>query len=147
LYEKTLKPLIAEYAQKGKIYFIHREFPLPMHAYAREAACFACAADRVGKYEQVCDALFRDQDSWSKTGKVADSACSALTPTEAKKVRELAHDASIKNEIDSDLRLGVSRGVGATPTMFVTSGGRSYPHSSFVSYPVLRGLVEQLIAH
>jgi protein-disulfide isomerase len=147
LYEKTLKPLIAEYVRGGKTRFIHREFPLPMHAYSREAACYACAADRIGKYEQVCEVLFRDQDSWSKTGKVADSACSVLTPAEAKKVRELARDVSIKNEIDEDLRLGVSRGIGGTPAMFLMSGGRTYPVNSTVSFGILRRSVEQLLTH
>lgn len=147
LYEKTLKPLIAEYARTGKIHFIHREFPLPIHAYAREAACYACAADRVGKYEQVCEVLFRDQDSWAKTGKVADAACSVLTPAEAKRVRALAQDPSVKNEVENDLRLGVSRGVGGTPTMIITSGGQSYAqNTSKVTYPILRRVVEQLIA-
>jgi protein-disulfide isomerase len=146
LYEKTLRPLIAEYARTGKIRFVHREFPLSMHAYAREAACYACAADRVGKYEQVCEVLFRDQDSWAKTGKVADAACSVLTPAEAKRVRALAQDPAIKSEIDSDLRLGATRRVGGTPTMFITGGGRTYTQTSMVDYPILRRVVEQLMA-
>src|ERR1051325_2681714 len=71
-YFKAVKPLIAEYARTNKIFFVHREFPLEnLHPYAREAACYACAAGRVGKYEEVCDSLFRDQAAWSKTGKVA----------------------------------------------------------------------------
>jgi protein-disulfide isomerase len=101
----------------------------------------------VGKYEQVCEVLFRDQDSWAKTGKVADAACSVLTPAEAKRVRALAQDPAVKNEVESDLRLGVSRGVGGTPTMIITSGGQSYAqNTSKVTYPILRRVVEQLMA-
>jgi protein-disulfide isomerase len=44
LHEQTLKPLIADYVDKGKVYLIYRDFPLPIHAYARQAACLACAA-------------------------------------------------------------------------------------------------------
>ena len=58
LYEQTLMPLVRDYVSAGKVYLIHRDFPLPMHAYAREAASYACAAGRIGKYEQVADALF-----------------------------------------------------------------------------------------
>src|SRR5215213_7849553 len=55
LHEETLRPLVADYVNKGKVYLIHRDFPLPMHAYAREAACLACAAGRVGKYDLIAD--------------------------------------------------------------------------------------------
>jgi protein-disulfide isomerase len=144
LYEKTVKPLLAEYGTR--IRFTHREFPLPIHAYAREAACFACAADKIGKYEQVCEALFRDQDSWSKTGRVAESACSAVSPAEAKRLRELAQDSSVKNEIESDLRLGAQRGLTGTPTLFISNGGNTYRYG-IVSYPILRRAVENFLAH
>jgi len=143
LYEKTVKPLLAEYG--NRIRFTHREFPLSIHAYAREAACFACAADRIGKYEQVCEALFRDQDKWSRTGKVAESACSAVSPAEAKRLRELAQDASVKNEIESDLRLGASRGVTGTPTLFISNGANTYRYG-IISYPILRRAVENFLA-
>jgi protein-disulfide isomerase len=143
LYENTVKPLLAEYG--NRIRFTHREYPLSIHAYAREAACFACAADRIGKYEQVCEALFRDQDKWSKTGKVAESACSAVSPAEAKRLRELAQDASVKSEVESDLRLGATRGVPSTPSLFISSGGNTYRYG-IVSYPILRRAIENFLA-
>jgi hypothetical protein len=36
LYEQTLKPLVADHVDKGKVYLVHRDFPLPIHAYARK---------------------------------------------------------------------------------------------------------------
>src|SRR5438270_10839990 len=53
LYEETLKPLQTDYVVTGKIYLIHRDFPLQMHAHSREAASYANASARVNKYEQV----------------------------------------------------------------------------------------------
>jgi protein-disulfide isomerase len=73
LHEQTLKPLIADYVDKGKVYLIYRDFPLPIHAYARQAACLACAAAHIGKYERVADALFANQDAWSKDGRVEEN--------------------------------------------------------------------------
>jgi hypothetical protein len=84
---------------KGKVYMIHREFPLNQHPYALEAACYACAAHRVGKWEQVCDVLFRKQESWAASGKVDETVCSVLMPDEAKRVRALAKDPSIIAEV------------------------------------------------
>jgi hypothetical protein len=40
------------------VYLVQREYPLPIHAYARQAACYACAAERIGRYQEVCDQLF-----------------------------------------------------------------------------------------
>ena len=69
LYERTLVPLAYDYVDKGKVYLVHHEYPLPMHAHAMEAACYACAASRVGKYEQVCDVLFRQQETLGRQRK------------------------------------------------------------------------------
>src|SRR5271166_5645726 len=36
LYRETLKPMMKDYCTTGKIYFIHRDFPLPGHRFSRE---------------------------------------------------------------------------------------------------------------
>ena len=51
LHENTIRPLIQEYVNPGKVYLVQREFPLAMHAHAKEAACYACAAEKIGKYQ------------------------------------------------------------------------------------------------
>ncbi len=59
---ETMEPaIIRDYVMTGKVYLVKREFPLsgPGHAYAREAADYATAAARIGKYEVVADALLR----------------------------------------------------------------------------------------
>lgn len=103
MYETRLKPLMLNDVDKGKVYLVHHEFPLRMHAFAVEASSYACAARRIGKYDQVADVLFREQPSWSVTGKVADAVSSVLTPEEAKKVRALAKDPSVLAEIQSGM--------------------------------------------
>src|ERR1051326_9594414 len=72
LHETTIPLLVKDYVAQGKVYLVNREFPLwgPYHPYAWQAAQFATAAARVGKYSQVADALFANQASWSTTGKV-----------------------------------------------------------------------------
>src|SRR5438270_9138880 len=53
--------VIRDYVMTGKVYLVHREFPLTGqgHQYAREAAAYATAAARIGKYEQVADTLYK----------------------------------------------------------------------------------------
>ena len=115
LYEKTLTPLIKDYVDTGRAFLVHRDFPLPNHQYAFPAACYACAAERIGKYQEVCDVLFRKQESWAVTGKVDETACSVLTPAEAAKVRALAKDPVILAQIEKDVDLGTKARLAADP--------------------------------
>ena len=39
-YETTLKQVIDNYVNTGKVYLIHRDFPLEMHPYARSGRAF-----------------------------------------------------------------------------------------------------------
>jgi protein-disulfide isomerase len=146
LYENTLRPLVAEYVDTGKVYLIHHEFPLPRHAYAMQAACYACAANRVGKYDQVGDALFREQQSWSATGKVEETVASVLTREEAKKVRILARDPAIVAEVREDIQAGLTAHVDGTPTVILTCRQKQYRIPATTSYPVLRRFIDQLLS-
>jgi protein-disulfide isomerase len=139
LYENTLKPLLA----KGGVYLVERYFPLPIHAYAKQAACYACAADRVGKYEQVCDVLFKKQEDWGKTGKVDETVCSVLTAAEAAKVRALAKDPSVMAEVQKDIDLGMRNHISGTPTMLVSHNGKTYTIGP-VSFPILSRFLDSL---
>ncbi len=143
LYEETLRPLIQNYASKGRVYLVEHYYPLPMHAYARPAACYACAADRIGKYEQVCDILFKKQDDWGRTGKVDETVCSVLTASEAAQVRALAKTASVAAEVQRDVDLGMNSKVGGTPTMLISHNGKTYP-VGVVSYSMLSRFLDSL---
>src|SRR6187431_500382 len=95
LHEQTIKRLKEDYARQGKVRLVHHDFPLPQHKFARQAATLAAAADKLGKFDAVADALFLQQDTWSKTGNVEAVVDSLLTPEERKKLRELARDPAI----------------------------------------------------
>jgi protein-disulfide isomerase len=146
LYERTLGPLAYDYIDKGKVYLVHHEYPLPQHAHAMEAACYACAASRVGKYEQVCDVLFHQQDTWAANGKVDETVCSVLTPAEAKKVRALAKDPAIAAEVRQDIQAGQSAQINQTPTMILTFRAKQYRIPGG-NYDILRRFIDQLLAN
>jgi protein-disulfide isomerase len=147
LYERTLVPLMSDYVDKGKVYLIHHEFPLAMHPHAMEAACYACAASRVGKYEQAGDVLFRTQDSWAANGKVDETVCSILTPAEAKKVRALAKDPGVIAEVQQDIQAGRSANISSTPTMILTHRSRQYRVPGGASYEIVRRFIDQLLSN
>lgn len=146
LYEGTLQPLMQNFIPQGKVYLIHRDFPLPMHAYAREAASLACASEKIGKYEAVCAALFRQQQTWAATGKVADALIGVLTASELQKVQKLAKDPQTMAGIEQDIALGKQRALTQTPTMIITHKGKTYPVSGVISYAILEKFFNSLLA-
>src|SRR5688572_33061091 len=137
MHEQTLKRIKEEYALKGKIRLVHHDFPLPQHKHARRAATLAAAADRLGKFDAVSDALFRQQETWSKGGNVDEVVDSVLTPEERKRIDEIAKDPAIAADIERDIALGNRMKVSSTPTMIVTHNGKPNPVVGVVSYPVL----------
>jgi len=64
LYTGTNRQLMDNYVTTGKVYLIHRDFPLTMHAYSRIAARYARAAAQLGKVEAVEQALYQNQEKW-----------------------------------------------------------------------------------
>ena len=144
-HDQTLAPLINNYVRTGKVYLVQHEFPLPIHPHSREAACLACAADKIGRYQQVCDQLFRTQDSWHKDGKVAEAACAGMPAADASKLRSLAGAQEITSLVDGDIRAGQAEKVSGTPTLIITRMLRRYPVSGPVSYEVLSKFLDSLL--
>jgi protein-disulfide isomerase len=146
LAEGALKRVKEDYARQGKIRLVHHDFPLAMHKFARRAAVLASAADRLGKFEAVSDALFRQQESWSVSGKVDEVVDSVLTPDERKRIREIAADPAIGAAIDRDVELGKRMNVQSTPTMIVTHDSKPNPVVGVVNYALFSRYLDSLIA-
>jgi protein-disulfide isomerase len=145
LHEQTIKRVKEEFAMQGKLRLVHHDFPLPQHKYARQAAILAAAADRMGKFDLVADALFRQQESWSKAGNVDSVVDSVLTPEERKKLREIAKDPAILANIERDIQLGQRMKVSSTPTMIVTHDGKPNPVVGVVSYAVFSKFLNTIV--
>src|SRR5579883_1487945 len=81
LYLNTNRQVMDNYVNTGKVYLIHRDFPLQMHAYSKVAAEYARAAAEIGKVEQVEQILFQTQDKWEQSGDVDGTVASVLSAT------------------------------------------------------------------
>ena len=145
LHEQILPLIMRDYVIPGKVFLVSREFPLSMHAYSREAANYATAAARLGKYQQVADTLFLKQTTWEVNGKVWDTVADVLTPAEAKKVQLLAKDPSVLSEVQRDVDAGRAAGINQTPTMFVSRGTSRFPIAGATNYNLLRSLLDGLL--
>jgi protein-disulfide isomerase len=146
LNEETLPSVIRDFVNTGKVYLVHREFPLsgPYHPNAREAANYATAAGRLGKYEQVSDALFKSQMAWYQdVSKLWPAVASVLSPADQKKVQELAKTPAVTGEVEREYQEGVALGVNSTPTMVVTHGAQRFPiPAQQLNYGFLKSLID-----
>jgi protein-disulfide isomerase len=168
LYEQTLKPLINEYVASGKVYLVHRDFPLPMHKYSMEAARWVNAAAKIGRYPEVEAALYDNQDAWSADGNIAKFVAAVLSPAEFKRVETMVkacegdltgvkpasastsqggHDCAIDAAIQKDKELGNTVPVTQTPTYRFYYKGQAYPPTpGYVSWPILKQFFDSLLA-
>jgi protein-disulfide isomerase len=149
-YRNTLRQVIDNYVSAGKVFVVHHDFPLNMHAHSREAARWANAAAAVGLFEPVEQALFAKQDDWGATGKIEPDLADALSPAEMKKIETIyGQDApQLDAAIDSDLADGHTRNINQTPTIYVTSHGttQELPPGG-VTYTLMKQYLDYLLAH
>jgi protein-disulfide isomerase len=138
--------LIDNYVNAGKVYLIHRDFPLPMHAYSKVAARYARAAAQLGKVEPAEQALFTNQEKWEQSGDVDGTVANALSAADMVKIRALVKGGTLEALIDKDTALGQGYRVNQTPTTIIHSKGQTYPVVGMVSYDVLKSFLDQLLA-
>jgi len=146
LFTTTNRQLMDNYVTVGKVFLIHRDFPLPMHAYSKVAARYARAAAQIGKNEQVELALFQNQEKWEQTGDVDGTVAAALSAPEMAKVRALVKGGTLDAAIDKDSALGQTYHVNQTPTTIIHSKGQTYPVVGVVTYDVLKTFLDQLLS-
>jgi protein-disulfide isomerase len=140
------RQLMDNYVSTGKVYLIHRDFPLPMHAYSRVAARYARAAAELGKIEPVEQALYQNQEKWEQTGDVDGTVASALSASEMNKVRALVRGGTMDALIDRDYSIGQMYRVNQTPTTVFHCKGQTYPYAGAMNYDILKQFLEQLLA-
>jgi protein-disulfide isomerase len=117
----AMKAVIDKYSDK--VGFVFRNFPLAIHNNARAAAAAAEAAGLQGKYWEMHDRLFENQQEWgnlsgnTRTDMFANYA-EMLELDREKFLEDLKSDAVIA-KINFDVSLGRKIGVNSTPSIFV----------------------------
>jgi protein-disulfide isomerase len=117
----VLKKLEEEEGQRVRLIFHH--FPLAVHAHARAAALAAEAAEEQGRFWEMHDVLYKEQSLWAK-----ESDANALFEGYARSLgldverfkKDLAKP-EVAARVDADQKLGASRGVTSTPTLFLNN--------------------------
>ena len=146
LYTTTYRQVMENYVSGGKVYLIHRDFPLPMHAHSRVAAQYARAASRIGKFEPVEQSLFASQEKWEKTGDIDGTVAAVLSAAEMTKIRALVKGGTLEDAIKKDQELGQMYRVTQTPTTIFHCKGQTYPYAGVMSYEILRQFLDHLLS-
>jgi protein-disulfide isomerase len=147
LFITTTQKVMDNYVSTGKVYLIHRDFPLPMHAYSRVAASYSRAAAHIGRGEEVEQAIFQNQEKWEATGNIQGTVAAVLSPAEMRKVQAFVDAKTFEPLIERDKQLGQMVPVNQTPySVLHTKSGQTFPVVGFVSYDVLKTFLDQLIA-
>ena len=146
LYDATNRQLMDNYVNTGKVYLIHRDFPLPMHAHSKVAAQYSRAAAQIGKLETVEDVLFQNQAKWEASGDVDGTVAKALSPAEMTKVRALVKSGQVDASIAKDQALGNNTyRVTQTPTTIFHANGQTFPYAGVMSWDILKQFLDQLL--
>jgi protein-disulfide isomerase len=162
-FENTLRAMINDYVASGKVYLIHRDFPLPMHPYSMDAARWANAAARIGRFESIDAALYDTQDKWTKDGSMEQYISAALGSADFKRVQKQvqgcltqtvppavaaqAHNCELDTFIQADIALGKQVPVNSTPTIVITYKGQRYPPMSGIfTWPIMKQYLDSLMS-
>jgi protein-disulfide isomerase len=145
LFVGTNRQLMDNYVSTGKVYLIHRDFPLPMHAHSRVAAQYSRAAAMIGKLEAVEDTLFQNQEKWEQTGDVDGTVAAVLSPADMTKVRALVKGGTVDVAIEKDRALGQTYHVNQTPTTIFHANGQTFPYAGVMSWDILHQFLDQLL--
>jgi protein-disulfide isomerase len=120
-HDSTFAPIVQNYVRTGKVRMAYLNYPMQMHPNAVPAAEAAMCASLQGKFWQMHDALFADQEKWSELPKpqpVLD-AIAARVGVSMPGWQQCMSKHSMLPLIAADRDRASSAGVQSTPTFFV----------------------------
>lgn len=126
---KTAKPVVDELTVKYKnnLLFVYRHFPLAQHPFGTKAALAAEAAGEQGKFWEMYDLLFTNQENFSD--EIFVDLARQLKLDE-KAFSEALNDPKLKEKVAQDQNYGITIGINSTPTFFLN--GRKLKLTSFL---------------
>ena len=116
-----VEELLKEYDPRLRVVF--RNLPLPGHEHAREAALAAEAAGFQGKFWEMHDTLYREQETWSKAPNVRElfESYAGTIGLDLDQFKKDMDGDKARERVDSDHALADSLGIKMTPTLFINN--------------------------
>ena len=119
LYYPIVKQLVAEY--EGEITFVYRHFPLSQHQNARPAAYGSEAAGQQGKFWEMHNMIFDNQNSWSEASNAAEifRGYAQNLGLDLAKYDATINSQEVKDKVDNHYTGGIQSNVTYTPTFYL----------------------------
>ena len=120
-FSEFVEELLKEYNSRLRLVF--RNFPLSGHEHAREAALAAEAAGLQGKFWEMHDTLYREQETWTKAPNVREvfESYAGTIGLDVDQFKKDVDGDKARERVDSDRALADFLGVKATPTLFINN--------------------------
>lgn len=142
-YTASAEPIVQQlYSEYGnRVEFIYKTFPLPDHAYSREAALASWCAYEQGtdRYMEFRKNIFAGQDEWKKGGNASIAAVASSSGLDMDRFDSCFSSGKYANETDKLVNEGKDIGIYGTPTFFI--GTQKFVGA--VTYEELRDAIEQ----
>ncbi|HMB52777.1 MAG TPA: thioredoxin domain-containing protein [Thermoanaerobaculia bacterium] len=110
----TLDQVKATYGENVRVVF--RQFPLNIHPQAQKAAEASLCADDQGKFWEMHDAMFANQQQLAVENLKAQAAEIGL---DAEQFNECLDSDKYADKVAEDMQDGIAAGVSGTPAMFI----------------------------
>src|SRR5213080_261014 len=96
---------------------------LGQHEHAREAALAAEAAGLQGRFWEMHDVLYREQETWSKAPNVRElfESYAGTIGLDVDKFKKDMDGGQVKARVEADRQRGQSLGIQITPTLFINN--------------------------
>ena len=136
----VIKEIQSTYGSKIKMVF--RQFPLGIHDKAYDAAVASEAAGIQGKFWQMQDQLFMNQQTWASPSADHRQLWNDYAQKIGLDVQQRQNDMAglaAKSRVDQDLARGRALGVGSTPSIYINGELVPYPEANVAG---LRRLID-----
>ena len=138
-----------EYIETGKMKHVFMDFPLPMHSNAMKASQAGLCAGDQGKFWEMHDKLFANQQALKQEDLVKHAESLGLDTTKFKGCLDSGkHDEEIKNRIAEGQKAGIS-GTPAFLLGFIESDGKVKAVKKVVGaqpYASFKAAIDELLA-
>ncbi|MDH3625270.1 MAG: DsbA family protein [Myxococcales bacterium] len=115
----------------GKVKLVFKQYPLPGHPKAREAAKAAIAADRQGKFWEMHDLIFRNQ---AKLETANFENYAKELGLDLERFRVDVKSKEVEAKVDADRAEGKKVGVDSTPSIYVNDRRFVFPPEQLGEY-------------
>ncbi|MEK7558481.1 MAG: DsbA family protein [Patescibacteria group bacterium] len=142
-YYSVTKQLVEEFG--GNIAFIYRHFPLrQIHQNAELAARAAESAGKQGKFWEIHDIIFENQEEWSSQRNAEEffERYAKSLDLNMEKFKSDLVSKEIKDEVAADYQSGLLFKVNATPTFFLNGEKLQNPRN----YEEFKSLIQAAIS-